>query len=239
MSHIQTAAEPLYATIKKHIVQSVNSGELKPGDRIPSESALVERFDVSRMTVNRALRELKDEGLLIRLAGVGSFVAEPKPVGHLLEVKNIAEEVKARGHAYSALVVKNVSETASKKTAPLLGVAAGTRLFHSLIVHSETGLPIQLEERYVLAEALPEYGSLDFSQMTPNEYLMKAAPLQRVEHKVRAVMPDAPTCELLKIRETEPCLLLIRQTWSRDRIVSHARLTHPASRFEFSDTFTP
>ena len=239
MNYVRTAAEPLYATIKNHIIQSVHSGDLKPGDKIPSESELVEKFDVSRMTVNRALRELKDEGIVVRLAGVGSFVADPKPVGHLMAVKNIAEEVKGRGHVYSALVVKNCPETATKKTGPLLGVAVGTRLFHSVIVHSETGVPIQLEERWVLAATLPEYGSLDFSKMTPNEYLMKAAPLQRVEHKVRAVMPDAATRELLQMRENEPCLLLIRQTWSRDQIVSHARLIHPGSRFEFSDTFVP
>ena len=236
---MRTAAEPLYATIKKHILEGVHSGDLKPGDKIPSESELVEQFEVSRMTVNRALRELKDEGIVVRLAGVGSFVADPKPVGHLMAVRNIAEEVKERGHEYSALVVKNCAETASKKTAPLLGVSIGTRIFHSMIVHSETGLPIQLEERWVLAALLPEYGSLDFSKMTPNEYLMKAAPLQRVEHKVRAIMPDPATRDLLEMGENEPCLLVIRQTWSRDRIVSHARLTHPASRFEFSDTFTP
>ncbi|NEX91233.1 histidine utilization repressor [Caulobacter sp. 17J65-9] len=236
---VQFAAEPLYASIKKYIVDAVHSGELKPGDKVPSESTLVERFNVSRMTVNRALRELKDEGVLVGVAGVGSFVADPSPWGHLMQVKNIADEVKSRGHEYFAKVVKNVSESATKKTAPLLGVATGTRIFHSVIVHYEKGLPIQLEDRLVLAEALPEYGSLDFSKMTPNEYLMKAAPLQRVDHRVRAVMPDAEMRNLLMVDANEPCLLLVRQTWSRDRIVSHANLTHPGSRFEFSDSFAP
>jgi GntR family histidine utilization transcriptional repressor len=212
---MHSIAEPRYATIKKFVTDAVSSGQLKPGDRVLSESALVERFDVSRMTVIRALRD------------------------HLIEIRNIAEEIRARGHEYSAVVVRNAAERASRDVAALMGISVGTAMFHSIIVHHESGVPIQLEDRFVLASAAPDYGSVDFSKMTPNEYLMKAAPLERFAHKVRAIMPDAPTRKLLLMDEGEPCLLVERQTWSRSRIVSHARLIHPGSRFEFSDTFVP
>src|SRR3546814_5048745 len=95
----------------------------------------------------------------------------------------------------------------------------------------EAGLPIQLEERFVLASAAPDYGKMDFSQQTPNEYLVKIAPLERVDHTVRALMPDTKARDLLNMKEGEPALLLIRQTWSRSRLVSYARLIHPGSRF--------
>jgi len=72
---------PRYAAIKLFIRDTIKSGRLRPGDRVPSEAELVSRFGVSRMTANRALRELQSAGLLVRRAGSGSFVAEPRPIG--------------------------------------------------------------------------------------------------------------------------------------------------------------
>lgn len=229
---------PRYAAIKRFIHDAIESGTLKPGDRVPSEAELVTRFGVSRMTANRALRELQSAGVLVRRAGSGSFVAEAKPIGHMIEIRNIADEVRARGHAYRARVVQNEVVKAGVDTAALMGVAAGTRLFHSIIVHHEAEFPIQIEERIVLASVAPDYATTDFTHMTPNEYLTRIAPLERVEHRVRAAMPDDPTRSLLGLEEGEPILVMTRQTWSRGRLVSHAWLTHPASRFELSASFS-
>ncbi|MCW6529955.1 MULTISPECIES: histidine utilization repressor [Sphingomonas] len=234
----QNPHTPHYAAIKHFISEAIRTGELCPGDRVPSEAELVSRFGVSRMTVNRALRELQSAGMLVRRAGSGSFVAEPRPIGHMIEIRNIADEVRARGHAYRARVVQNDIVRATVATAALLHVPAGTRLFHSIIVHHEAEWPIQLEDRIVLASAAPDYGRIDFTRTTPNEYLTRIAPLERVEHRVRAAMPDASTRALLGLDEKEPALIMIRQTWSRGRLVSHACLTHPAHRFELSASFS-
>lgn len=228
---------PRYAAIKTFIREAIKAGGLRPGDRVPSEAELVSRFGVSRMTANRALRELQSAGVLIRRAGSGSFVAEPRPIGHMIEIRNIADEVRARGHGYRARVLQNAPVKAPADAAALLRVPAGTRLFHSIIVHHEAEFPIQLEERLVLASAAPDYGDMDFTRTTPNEYLTRIAPLERVEHRVRAAMPDEPTRRLLGLDEGEPVLIMIRQTWSGGRLVSHAWLTHPANRFELSASF--
>ena len=234
----QASPEPRYAAIKNYVLDGINRGDFRAGDRVESETELVKRFGVSRMTANRALRELQDSGVLVRLPGVGSFVADTSAKGHIIEIRNIADEVRSRGHHHSSLVVKNVEEKSTKKTAALLGVAIGTPIFHSVIVHFEAGIAIQLEERFVLAAAAPGYADADFTQITPNEFLMRAAPLERVDHVVRAVLPSSTAQELLGVKETEPCLLLIRQTWSNARLVSYAQLTHPGARFEFEDSFT-
>lgn len=230
--------EPRYAAIKHFVLNGISAGSLRPGDRLPSESELVEQFNVSRMTANRALRELQNAGVIIRLPGVGSFVAEPAPQSQIIQIRNIADEIRSRGHEYRAIVEQNQAEKATRTTAGLLGVALGTKIFHSVIVHHEAGVPIQLEERFVLSAAAPEYDKMDFTAITPNEYLTRAAPLERVDHTVRAMMPDAKSRDLLAMKEGEPALLNIRRTWSKGRVVSYARLTHPGSRFEFNDTFT-
>ena len=225
---------PRYAAIKQSICDAVRDGHLKPGDRVPSESELVKQFDVSRMTANRALRELQAAGVLVRRAGSGSFIAEPKPIGHMIEIRNIADEIRARGHDYRARVIQNEATRANAETAPLLEVPVGTKLFHSIIVHHEAEFPIQVEERFVLASVAPDYGSLDFTQMTPNEYLTRTAPLERVEHRVCAAVPDERIRGMLGLPDGEPVLRMTRRTWSRSRLVSHAWLTHPGSRFELS-----
>lgn len=74
----RSAPAPFYEKVKQAISEKIHSGVWRPHDRIPSEAELVAQFGFSRMTINRALRELTDEGLLVRLQGVGTFVAERK-----------------------------------------------------------------------------------------------------------------------------------------------------------------
>ena len=95
-------SEPMYRKIKNHILDRIDSGEWMASTRVPSENELVKEFAVSRMTTNRALRELTDEGYLIRVAGVGTFVAELKAKSNPLEIHNIADEIRARHHEHSA-----------------------------------------------------------------------------------------------------------------------------------------
>lgn len=238
MSSASPASSPRYAAIKQSISDAIRDGRLKPGDRVPSEAEFVEQFGVSRMTANRALRELQAAGVVVRRAGVGSFIAEPRPIGQMIEIRNIAEEIRERGHVYRARVIQNVLERANAETAPLLAVPLGTKIFHSIIVHHEAEFPIQLEERFVLASVAPDYGTIDFTQMTPNEYLTRIAPLERVEHRVSATMPDERTHSMLGLADGEPVLRMTRRTWSRSRLVSHAWLTHPGTRFELSAAFS-
>lgn len=231
-------ASPRYAAIKQWVFDAVREGRLRSGDRVPSETELVDQFNVSRMTANRALRELQAAGVIVRRAGIGSFIAEPRPIGQMIEIRNIADEIRERGHIYRARVIQNVAERASTETAPLLQVPMGTKLFHSIIVHHEAEFPIQLEERVVLASVAPHYGDMDFATTTPNEYLTRIAPLERVEHRVCALMPDERTRTMLGLEEGEPVLRMTRRTWSRSRLVSHAWLTHPGTRFELSAAFS-
>ena len=86
-------------------------------------------------------------------------------------------------------------------------------------------------------QVVPGYGEVDFTRTTPTEYLLKVAPLQEVEHTVQARMPGARVGKLLQLKEKEPCLILLRRTWSQGKIASVATLYHPGSRYELSDHF--
>ena len=239
MRRPDASLQPLYAQVKRHFIENIGSGKWAASTRVPSENDIVKTFGVSRMTANRALRELRDEGILVRIAGVGSFVAEQHARAHPLEIRSIAEEIRGRGHVHRGEIVSLQRVRAATALAEDFGVAPRSELYCSVMVHYENERPIQLEDRYVLPKMAPHYLEVDFNRTTPTEYLLEAAPLQQAEHRLRAVMPDERTRKLLAMKRDEPCLAVMRRTWTAGQIASVARLYHPGSRYELSGRFRP
>jgi GntR family histidine utilization transcriptional repressor len=232
-------SEPLalYQQVKKYILDRIQAGKWPPGTRIPSENQLVKTLGVSRMTANRALRELSAEGYLVRMHGVGTFVQEHKPVMTFLEVKSIAAEISAWGGLHSCEIHLLSEEKATGIVAASMGLVPGQPVFHSTIVHKDRNQPVQLSDRYVNPAVAPDYLAQDFSRITPNEYLVKAAPIQETEHVIDAVLPDRTAQKLLDISKNEPCLLLNRRTWSFGQVATKARLLYPGSRYRIGSRF--
>ena len=141
------------------------------------------------MTVNRALRELVEQGRIVRVAGVGSFVAENKPQSTLLQIANIASEIRARGHDYRCefLVAERIA--ASPDVAVWLDLRPGESVFHTVCLHLENDIPVQLEDRYVNPRVVPDFLEQDFSAVSPSEYLVRNVPFDQIEHVVDAVLP--------------------------------------------------
>ncbi|EJL24214.1 histidine utilization repressor [Novosphingobium sp. AP12] len=232
------AMVPLYEQVKAHVLRMIGSGELQAFSRVPSENELVRLLNVSRMTVNRALNDLASEGVLTRTAGVGTFVAEQSVRAHPLQINNIAEEIRRRGHRYHAEVLLLELACADQALAREFGVHPQAPLFHSIVLHHENERPIQIEDRYVNPVVAPDYMSADFTVETPNEHLVRVAPLQRAEHVVRAANPDPDQAQLLDMAPGEPCLVLRRRTWTNEIVASFATLLYPGSRYEFAGRFT-
>ena len=232
-----TAAVPAFQRIKDHVLQQIHSGVWQEGQAIPSEAALVKQFNVARMTVNRALRELSDEKTLTRVQGSGTFVAQQKYQATLVELRNIADEIAARGHRHRGELQR--LERCKVDTALLRQFELGTvtHLFHSVVVHFENDVPIQVEDRYVNPAVAPDYLSQDFASQTPNAYLVRVAPLQGVSFSIEASMPTPEVAELLRMEVTEPCLVLRRRTRSQGQVASVSALWHPASRYQFAGNF--
>ncbi len=228
---------PLYEQMKSEIKARIERGEWPINFRIPSENELVDLLGVSRMTAHRALRELASEGVIIRVQGRGSFVAPKKRRANVSDVRNIAEEIAERGGQHSVEIVLMQTEVCDHDLADRLEVEAGTSAFHSVMVHKEDDLPIQLEDRFVHAELAPAYLDQDFRAITPNAYLSGIAPISRAEQFVEAVLPQPWECRLLAIAKSEPCLQVRRRTWSGDRLVTSVRLLYPGSRYSLESSY--
>lgn len=225
--------------IRGYILSHINAGAWKVGQQIPPESALTLQFSVSRMTVHRVLKELAAEGVIVRKRGSGSFVSGQVPRTELLQISDISKEIIERGGSYFCEVKYLGEARITAVVSHAFGETAAQNLGRSLIVHYEDGVPLQLEDRYVDLSLVPGYMGVDFTKTTAHQYLMQEAPLSKAEHELTAAMPVREQQEMLNIPAGEPCLVLKRKTWSRDRLVSYAELFYPASRYSFGGVFSP
>lgn len=225
--------QPLYLTIKKELLRRIEAGELAAGHRVASENALAAEFSVSRMTARKALDELADEGWLYRSQGLGSFVADERPSSNLVEIRNIADEIQARGHVWRCQVLNLEALSASKPQALRLGLEQSSSLFYSRLLHLENDLPVQIEIRWVNPALAPDYLQQQFGadNLTPSSYLNRVAPLTEADHLIEAVAATPEQVKLLQLARGEPCLKISRRTFGAAGVVSYAQLFHPGSRF--------
>lgn len=236
---LKSAPQPLYQKIKDHILGLIREGAWAPDTCIPSENQLVEQLKVSRMTVNRALRELTEAGFLVRLQGVGTFVAHPKPLKTLLEIRSIVDEIQERGGVHSCDVHLLAQENAFTELAIVMQIPVGAPVFHSVVVNRDRGVPVQLADEFVSPVVAPDYLEQDLTMTNPTDYLLRNIAITDVEHIIEALQPDSWMQQLLSIGPDEPCLMLHRQTWCGDRVATHSRFIFPGSRYRIGGRFKP
>lgn len=228
-----------YAQVKAYLKQGLSSGRWPPETLMPSESELVNQFGVSRMTVTRALRELQSEGLVHRVQGLGTYAAHLAPVSSSLTIRDLHEEIIARGHRHHAEVHLSREERCDAALAPKLGLSVGDRVFHTLIVHHENDVPLQCEDRFVNPACAPEYLQTDFTRITPTHYLLAVAPLWEAQYAIEAGRPTTEEARLLGIGRTDPCLVVVRRTVNHNVPITLVRLVHPGHRYRLEGQFKP
>lgn len=232
-----TAPVHAYQQVKTFIKTRITSGAWKPGDAVPSETALMAQFKISRMTVNRALRELALEGMVNRIQGSGTRVAELHRISSRLTIRDIKDEVEERGHTHASRVLLVATEKATAPLAKTLNLRGNAKVFHTILVHLENGIPIQYEDRYVNPSAAPDFLQTDFTQHTPAHHLLTRAPLTDASYQIEACLPGQQIAELLQIKPTEACLAITRRTVSGAHVASLARLVYPGTRYSFAGQF--
>ena len=231
-------AQNKYQIIKQHLLQKIESGQWPEYQVVPSENVLAEQFGVSRMTARRALQDLANQGIITRNQGAASVVASIKSQSSLIEIRNIADEIAERGHEYKAEQILLRESLSSQLVANQLGLPQGKSVYHSRVVHFENNVPVQLEERFVNPDMVPDYLQQNFETITPHTYLSRVAPLTEADHHIEAILPEGDIAKPLQIDPGQPCLLVQRRTWSKKAVVSFANLTHPGNRYRLGGHLT-
>lgn len=226
--------DPAYQRIKTYVLEKIRRRDWKQGDIIPTEQALCRMFKVSRMTVNRAMRELAADQVLTRRKGSGTYVAPPRPQTVLVDTSAVAHGAGTR-HATQVLSMDTANADAAQSGR--FGLAGGAPLFHSLIVHSEDGVPVQLDDRWVNATLAPAYPDQDWDAARPDDYLAHIAPTPHGSCTVEIRPPAAGVARALDIHDDQPCLVVARTAFSHGVFVSETVLWHPGNRCRLTGTY--
>ena len=132
---LRTSGTSPYATVKAALRERIAKGGWQAGTRLPSERELVHEFGCARMTVHRALRELEEEGLIERRQGSGSYVAELHPISNLLQVRDIHDEIRERGHAHATRICQVARARCDAAIAAAMRLRKGAPVFRVQLVH--------------------------------------------------------------------------------------------------------
>jgi GntR family transcriptional regulator len=139
----------LYARIEETIATEIAQGEYRPGDQLPTEDALLQRFQVSRITVRRAIQNLVNRGLLEIRRGLGTFVLSPRIEAELTKLTGFVEDMNAAGRRATARVIGKGIVAASARVAERLQLPKGARVMQIKRVRLADGTPISFDETYL------------------------------------------------------------------------------------------
>ena len=216
-----------YRDIKADVLRRITGGELAPGSLLPGETELAARYGCARATVNRAMRELAEEGLVERRRRAGTRVRRAPLRQARFRIPLVAAEIADRGAAYRYALVEREVAAAPGWLRARLALERGAEVLRLLAMHFADGAPYQLEDRWISLTALPRAREEPFSEVGPNEWLVATAPFSDVEIALSAVPADARASGHLRCAAGEALFLVERSTWWRGRALTHVRLLHP------------
>jgi len=229
----------LHQSILSEIEGRIVSGEWPPGHRIPFEVDLAQQYGCSRMTVNKVMTQLAKAGLIERRKKSGSFVTQPQAQSAVLEIHDIAAEVKSLNLAYSVSVTRRTRRKAGVDDTLRLDLEPGSSLVEVVCIHHAGGRPFCLEERLISLATVPEANDADFSTVPPGSWLINQVPWSSAEHRIHAVGAGSEAATLLNIPRNTACLVVERRTWSNIGPVTHVRFTYPGDKHALVARFTP
>lgn len=223
-------SRPVHEAIRASLEQEILSGALPPGARLPTETELAARWGCARMTAGRALNALAQAGMVERRRKAGTVVARRTVQQTVLDIHEIAAEVRARGQAYGWKRLQMGQEAAGPLEAERLGLEEGRAVLHVLGLHLADGETHALEERLINLGAAPDAAGEAFEGEPPGAWLLRHVPWAEAEHAIRALAADALTARRMGLSRGAACLSLERRTWMAGRCVTFARFLFPADR---------
>ena len=225
------ADTPIYQLVKDALRAKIESGALLAGDMVPGEEQLAADFNCSRLTAHRALRELADEGLVVRKRRAGTQVAVRDSGGVLIRIPSIREEIEGRGYPYRYELLSRRHAAPAPRIADALGAAKGTRHLNVDGRHWADGRVFQHDTRWINLDQVPGALEVDFSAVSANQWLLENVPYTSVDHEISALAADAKTAKALEVAEGTALLRIDRVSKLGDKPITHATMLHPGELF--------
>ena len=212
------------------------AARLPPGAPLPGERQLCIEHGVSRITVREAIGQLVSEGVLVRVRGKGTFVAE-RAARSRLHLASFSTDMRRLGLEPSTVVLALARQVPPPATRRALELGVGAQAWHVRRLRLADGQPMSIDDAWYSAAVLPD---LDSQDLTGSLYTLLAdrydCTIDRAEQTVRAAEADRETCVLLGLPVGRPVLVFDRVSYSGCRPVEHAESTYRGDRYEVQMT---
>lgn len=225
---------PLYQQIYQLLRDQIRRGEWSPGDLFPSESTLMEKYDVSRATVRQALEELVADGLIYRRRGRGTFVSLPSVEQNLVRIVSFTEDMRQRGLRPGTALLGAGLIPATETIAAKLEIEPGDELARIERLRLADGEPMSVEvsclvHRYCPGVLEEDYTKNSLRQILERQYGLR---MTRAEQTIQAVAASRAMARHLAIEVRAPLLFIERVTYSEyDIPVEYLRIYHRGDRY--------
>ena len=213
-----------YRNVKEAVLSRIRARSWLPGHAIPSEVELAEEFGVARGTVNRAMLELMDEGVIVRKRKAGTRVALSPVRQARLEIPLVRAEIEATGAAYRYERLSHEIVEAPEWLAERLSLGQHAKVVHVRCLHFADREPFQFEDRWINIDVVPEAEDEPFIDTNPNEWLVRTVPFTDAEFAFQAAAADTGLSSVLEIKKGEPVFVSERTTWLAGKPVTFARM---------------
>ena len=223
--------QPLYLQLQRALQLAIDQHILGPEDALPAERDLATDFDVSRITVRKALDGLVSEGLLIRRQGSGNFVSA-RVEKNFAQLTSFSEDMSARGRRPHSVWLRRSEGTVTPEESLALRLSPGTPVYRFHRLRFADDAPMAIEIATVVADALPSLESVDTSLYEALERTghRPARALQRL----RAVLLTSEQADLLKAKPGDAGLLVERLGSLRDgRAVEFSQSYYRGDTYDF------
>ena len=236
------AALPRYVQIAESLLEQIESGQLKPGDRLPAERTLSEMLGVNRMTVRRALRVLESRGLVVRLQGDGTYVAEPKIERQAASLTSFTVGMQRRGLQPGARIVSFEQRPVEASVGALLQLPISAPVYSLLRLRSINQEPVMLERYTIPIQRFPGLERHDLEQRSVYEVFQTEyrVTVERARQSLEPVVATEFEAELLAIPSGSPLMLERRLSFDLEgRPVEHGTDLYRGDRFRFVTELAP
>ena len=213
-----------HIAIRESLQERIQSGEWGLGDRIPDEVDLASEYGCARATVNRALRTLAEDGLVVRRRKGGTRV-NPLPVRQAkFEIPVLREQVEATGGQYRHQIVNRKMKVPPSAVRTRLRLPTGSKALFMETIHLSDDRPFAFEVRWVNTHTVPEILEASLDETSANEWLVRTVPFSAGDVMFSAINADKHVASAIEADEGAAVFLIDRTTWLGDEFITTMKL---------------
>jgi GntR family histidine utilization transcriptional repressor len=213
-----------WQSVQDEVLRRINTREWKPGDLIPNEAKLAIEFGCARATVNRALREIAETGILDRRRKAGTRVALNPATKATLNIPIIRQEIEHKGQKYNYSLLTRSTLTPPPNVSTSMQTPINSKLLHLSALHTADDKPFAFEDRWINLNAVPSAKETSFEAVSANEWLLMNIPYTRGEISFSSATPSIQEASILDCPIDSALFVTDRLTWNGDAAITKLRL---------------